>query len=175
MARIVQIQELHSKAKTIHNRKRLTMDKIIKPGYAKDGKESIFNDLRRHILNHVKEAEDQYRQIILFKAIFFPAMYAATYLLALKFGRYTLILYSCYFVLGLLLVIVFLNVVHDAVHSAIFKNKRLNDAYVYLFDLMGANSFIWKVRHVRFHHNYPNVNGWDTDIEQSDLFRVFPD
>src|SRR4029079_5107422 len=27
---------------------------------------------------------------------------------------------------------------------------------------------------VRFHHNYPNVNGWDTDIEQSSLARVFP-
>jgi linoleoyl-CoA desaturase len=30
------------------------------------------------------------------------------------------------------------------------------------------------MRHVRFHHNYPNVNGWDTDIEQSPLARVYP-
>jgi linoleoyl-CoA desaturase len=40
---------------------------------------------------------------------------------------------------------------------------------------MGANSFIWRMRHIRFHHNYPNVNGWDTDIDQSPLVRIAPD
>jgi len=76
--------------------------------------------------------------------------------------------------MGLLLVSIFLNVIHDAVHGTIFKSEAANQFYVYFFDLMGANSFIWKQRHVRFHHNYPNVNGWDTDIEQSELARVFP-
>jgi len=76
--------------------------------------------------------------------------------------------------MGLLLVSIFLNVIHDAVHGTIFKSEGANQVYVYLFDLMGANSFIWKQRHIRFHHNYPNVNGWDTDIEQSSLARIFP-
>jgi len=76
--------------------------------------------------------------------------------------------------MGLLLVSIFLNVIHDAVHGTIFKSEAANQFYVYFFDLMGANSFIWKQRHVRFHHNYPNVNGWETDIEQSELARVFP-
>jgi linoleoyl-CoA desaturase len=40
--------------------------------------------------------------------------------------------------------------------------------------MLGANSFIWKMRHIRFHHNYPNVNGWDTDIDQSTLVRIAP-
>ena len=39
---------------------------------------------------------------------------------------------------------------------------------------MGANSYIWKIRHIRLHHNYPNVMGWDSDIEQSEMARVFP-
>ena len=39
---------------------------------------------------------------------------------------------------------------------------------------MGANSYIWKIRHIRLHHNYPNVMGWDSDIEQSDIARIFP-
>jgi len=54
------------------------------------------------------------------------------------------------------------------------KSKLINKAYVYFFDLMGANSYIWKMRHIRLHHNYPNVMGWDSDFEQSDLARVFP-
>ena len=53
-------------------------------------------------------------------------------------------------------------------------NGLINYTFIF-FDLMGANSFIWQLRHVRFHHNYPNVNHWDTDIEQSSIFRVFPD
>lgn len=43
------------------------------------------------------------------------------------------------------------------------------------FDLMGANSFIWKKRHQLMHHNYPNIKGWDSDIEQSNMFKIFPD
>jgi linoleoyl-CoA desaturase len=89
-------------------------------------------------------------------------------------GKNTAVFYTCYFLLGLVLVFVFLNTIHDAVHGTIFKSKRANDLYVYIFDLIGANSYVWKLRHVRFHHNYPNVEGWDTDIEQSQLARVFP-
>ena len=151
------------------------MEAYIKPRYTKDGSEAIFSDLRKEVYEYIKQARPRYEFIIRFKAIFFPLLYVSVYTCSLIFGHNQLLLYSCYFLLGITLVTVFLNVIHDAVHSTIFKSRRLNDAYIYLFDLMGANSFIWKLRHVRFHHNYPNVNGWDTDIEQSDLFRVFPD
>jgi linoleoyl-CoA desaturase len=46
--------------------------------------------------------------------------------------------------------------------------------FMYLFDLIGANSYIWKLRHTRLHHNFSNVAGWDSDIQQSSLFKVFP-
>ena len=111
---------------------------------------------------------------MLLKAILFPLLYIAIYFSALTWGKNIYVLSGCYFLLGVLLVIIFLNLIHDAVHGSIFESKRLNDLYVHFFDLMGANSFIWKLRHVRFHHNYPNVDGWDTDIEQSSLARVFP-
>jgi len=101
-------------------------------------------------------------------------LYFGIYTIALLSGENSLLLFTCYFLMGLLLVSIFLNVIHDAVHGTIFKSEAANQFYVYFFDLMGANSFIWKQRHVRFHHNYPNVNGWDTDIEQSELARVFP-
>ena len=58
--------------------------------------------------------------------------------------------------------------------NTLFKNKRINNWYVHFFDLLGANSYIWKIRHIRLHHNYPNVMGWDSDFEQSEMARVFP-
>jgi linoleoyl-CoA desaturase len=34
---------------------------------------------------------------------------------------------------------------------------------------------MWKKRHITFHHNYPNVAGWDSDIEKSKFLKVHPE
>lgn len=151
------------------------MQRREKPQYGKTGNEFVFQQLRQDVNRVVQELTPRRRKGIIFKAIFFPALYASVYLVAITFGSNLGILYTCYFLLGLLLVFIFLNIIHEAVHGSIFQSKKLNNVYCHLFDLMGANSYIWQIRHVKFHHNYPNVNGWDTDIEQSDLARVFPD
>lgn len=148
---------------------------IKKPSYPVTNEKDTFKHLRQDVKQILEKYEHKRKPIIYFKAILFPLLFIAIYLSALKWGNNAVVFYACYFTLGLLVVMIFLNLIHDAVHGAIFKSKFINELYVYLFDMMGANSFIWKQRHIRFHHNYPNVNGWDTDIEQSDLFRVFPD
>lgn len=150
------------------------MEKVTKPRYAKNGDEAIYSQLRQDVSILVQQLEPKRRGSILLKAVFFPAMYLFTYTAILVTGNQPGILYTGYFLLGVFLVMIFLNIIHDAVHNTIFPNKKLNQGYVYLFDLMGANSFVWRQRHIRFHHNYPNVNGWDTDIEQSSLARIFP-
>ncbi len=150
------------------------MERRAKPSYPKNGDEVIFAELRKEVKKTVSLLEGKRRKTILLKALILPLLYFAVYSCALVFGNYSLVYYTCYFLMGLLLVSIFLNIIHDAVHGTIFRSEKLNEAYVYLFDLMGANSFIWKLRHIRFHHNFPNVNGWDTDIEQSSLARVFP-
>jgi len=150
------------------------MEKVTKPRYAKSGNEAVFHQLRQEVHTLVQQLAPARRNSIVFKAILFPALYILVYGSILAAGSQPALFYTGYFLLGILLVMIFLNTIHDAVHGTIFKSKRLNDWYVYFFDLMGANSYIWRLRHVRFHHNYPNVNGWDTDIEQSSLARVFP-
>lgn len=150
------------------------MEKTLKPRFVKSGEETIFHQLRLDVNNLVRQLEPKRRRSIIFKAVLFPVLYGFTYWGLLLAGHHPGIFYTAYFLLGLWLVMIFLNTIHDAVHGTIFNSKRLNDCYVYLFDLMGANSYIWRLRHVRFHHNYPNVDGWDTDIEQSSLARIFP-
>ncbi len=147
---------------------------MVKPLFSSGQEKKVFISLRKDAQEIVKLLEPRRRREIILKAILFPVAYFLVYFAALYWGKNIAFFYTCYFLLGLLLVFVFLNTIHDAVHCTLFKNNRSNQLYVYLFDLMGANSFIWKVRHVRFHHNYPNVEGWDTDIEQSKLARVFP-
>ena len=152
------------------------MEKAVKPQFNKNdpAAEAAFLKLRKDVHALITRLEPSRRKNIIFKALLFPLLYIATYTSLLLWGRNDLVFYGTYFLLGTVLVMIFLNTIHDAVHGTIFNQKRLNEIYVYFFDLMGANSFVWRLRHVRFHHNYPNVNGWDTDIEQSSLARIFP-
>ena len=134
----------------------------------------LFSMLRKEAADLVKQLEPLRGKMIRFKAFFFPLIYLMTFLSAFAFRQSPRVYYFCYFLLGIQLVFIFLNVIHDAVHGTIFNKKWANRLMVHLFDLMGANSFIWKQRHIRFHHNYPNVMGWDTDVDQSKMFRLFP-
>jgi linoleoyl-CoA desaturase len=149
-------------------------DNMIKPAFAKTKEDALFQQLKKEVHETVRSLEPHKQLQITLKAILFPLLYLFTYITAIQFGETPYIHYTCFFLLGLLLVLNFLNLIHEAVHGTLFRNKRLNNWYVHFFDLMGANSYIWKVRHTRFHHNYPNVMGWDTDFEQSPIARVFP-
>lgn len=149
--------------------------KHVKPQFSSGAKEEVFHQLRKEVNAIVRTHQSSRSVEIRFKAFFFPLLYIAIWGVAMRWGATNIGLYYLFFgLLGLMIVVVFLNIIHDAVHGTIFTQKRWNDLFVYVFDLMGANSFIWRLRHVRFHHNYPNVNGWDTDMEQTDIFRVFP-
>src|SRR6267154_2692589 len=117
------------------------MEQLTKPQFTKSGNESIFQQLRQDVGTLVQQLEPERRGNIIFKTILFPVLYLLTYAALLIWGNYPLVFFSCYFTLGVLLVVIFLNIIHNAVHGTIFKSKRLNDWYVYFFDLMGANSY----------------------------------
>lgn len=144
-----------------------------KPYYTKDNDE-LFHQLREEAKQIVGALAPERQNEIIFKAFFFPALYFIAWIVALFYGTHPWLLFGAYFFMGIAIVLNYLNVIHDCVHDTIFKSRRFNQLYVYLFDLMGASSFIWKMRHIRYHHNYPNVSGWDTDIDQSALVRVTP-
>ncbi|MFT4155375.1 fatty acid desaturase family protein [Parafilimonas sp.] len=149
-------------------------ESVIKPSFIKNADAELFQQLRKEVNITVSRLEEKRRPGIIVKAILFPALYILSYLAALYWASNATIYYACFFSMGFLLVLNFLNLIHEAVHNTLFSSKRINNWYVHFFDLMGANSYIWKIRHIRLHHNYPNVMGWDSDFEQSQLARVFP-
>lgn len=146
-----------------------------KPSFSKNtSEEELFQTLRKKVFSVVRVLEPHKQFQITLKAIIFPLVYVSAYIFALYHADKAGFFYLGYFTMGLFLVLNFLNLIHEAVHQTLFKRKWLNNWYVHFFDLMGANSFIWKIRHRRLHHNYPNVMGWDSDFEQSPVARVFP-
>ena len=108
------------------------------------------------------------------KIFLLPAVYLGFYTAAIYWSGQLALFYSMYILLGLTMVLIFLNIIHEAAHGNIFKKVKYNTAIYHIFDFMGANSFMWRKRHLLFHHRYPNIYGWDTDVEQIDLVTVFP-
>src|SRR4051812_41634001 len=122
-------------------------ERLTKPSFIKNSDAELFQRLRKQVNATVNQLEEKRRPGILLKAILFPSLYIIAYLCALNWAAESSIYYICFFTMGFLLVLNFLNLIHEAVHSTLFLNKRVNNWYVHLFDLMGANSYIWKIRH----------------------------
>ncbi|WDC32655.1 fatty acid desaturase family protein [Escherichia albertii] len=96
------------------------------------------------------------------------------YLLALsqhQWGLYLLWYLAMMFCAMLLAV----NVVHDASHDAFLRGKKAN---VWLNRLVafpiGLDPDCWRVRHVRFHHGFTNIEFYDPDTAENGILRQTP-
>lgn len=98
----------------------------------------------------------------------------AIILLSLAFSFYTILvfftpsvglsLFICALLGGSLAGIGF-NVMHDSGHGSFSKRKWVNNTMVYSLNIMGASSYLWKIKHNINHHTYTNVQGMDDDID----------
>jgi linoleoyl-CoA desaturase len=76
--------------------------------------------------------------------------------------------------LGLTVVAIGFNVMHDASHEAYSDHAWLNRAMAMSLDLVGGSSYFWRWKHNVFHHTFVNVIGYDTDINLAGLGRLTP-
>ena len=66
------------------------------------------------------------------------------------------------------------SVMHDANHGAFGPSRRLNRVVGFSGDVLGASSWLWRLKHNVLHHANTNVVGMDTDIEQMPFARLAP-
>ncbi|MCU7614135.1 fatty acid desaturase [Chryseobacterium sp. GMJ5] len=146
-----------------------------KPIYLKNPDDAkLFNELRKKVNQRVENIQENRDIYIQLKAVVLPLIYIGLYVFALFNAERSGIYVMSFVLMGIALVLIYLNLIHEAAHNNIFKSKRLNGLVLKIFDFVGANSYIWKKRHIASHHAYPNVDGWDTDIEQSGLLLIIP-
>lgn len=111
---------------------------------------------------------------MVFKIVFFLSGLAGSYFL-LILGNYNLpITYLLFILLGLFTAFVGVNICHDAIHGAISANKYVNRAFGYLFNVAGANAYLWNITHNINHHTYTNIQDYDGDISSTPLVRLSP-
>lgn len=109
------------------------------------------------------------------KAALYTLLVLSSYALVLSnpFGTWWLLVFANVFGLSSLLLAI--NVSHDAAHNSLTPNRRLNKLiHTVIFTLLGANAYLWQMRHVNSHHTFPNVNGCDIDIDHNALLRLSP-
>ncbi len=143
-----------------------------------------FNNTQRIFYPSLKKSVDQYfiknglkktgNWQLYMKAIILIPIAIALYLFLL-FGSYSaLVGVLLSFLMGLTLVSIAFNVMHDACHGAFSSKKWVNDLMSYTMNALGSNSFIWKVKHNVVHHTYTNVDGIDDDIAKNPALRMAP-
>lgn len=77
-------------------------------------------------------------------------------------------------VLGVFIAAVGMAVGHDALHGSMSARPWVNRLLGLSFDLIGANSYIWRFTHNRNHHLYTNLEGVDLDLDLAPLLAVTP-
>lgn len=57
------------------------------------------------------------------------------------------------------------NICHDALHGAYSTNSKVNKSLGFLFNIIGASEYVWRITHNKIHHTYTNIIGHDGDLE----------
>jgi len=81
------------------------------------------------------------------KVWFYSTVFVSVYFLLL-WGNFAFpVMLGLFILLGLFTAFIGLNISHDAAHGSISDNKTVNKFLAYSFNVIGANSYIWKCRH----------------------------
>jgi linoleoyl-CoA desaturase len=110
------------------------------------------------------------------KILFFLGGLISFYLLILsnQFSPWQMLGLSV--VLGMFAAFNGFNVCHDAIHGSLSANPVLNKIFSLVFNVIGANAYVWSITHNVVHHTYTNIPGHDEDIEVAPgLVRLSPE
>ncbi len=77
-------------------------------------------------------------------------------------------------IMGLGMAGIGLSVMHDANHGSYSGNRRVNKLLGYTLNMLGGNSYLWKIQHNYLHHAYTNIENADDDIHVPHFLRFSP-
>lgn len=83
-------------------------------------------------------------------------------------------LFGLWFLMGFAKAFIGTSVMHDAMHGAFSRNKRVNLWMQLSAIMVGVDPKIWSIQHNVLHHTYTNIEHNDEDIESRYIFRMTP-
>lgn len=137
---------------------------------------NFYNELRSEVQVYFTERKISMRanRRMRIKIAFMFIVYCLAYASIFIYGNNRVYLMIVYCFMGGWSVLLGLNIGHDAAHNAIFEKREHNRLLLLIFELLGMNGYNWKNRHLGAHHIYPNVMNYDSDIQQTNIVKIFP-
>ncbi len=75
-------------------------------------------------------------------------------------------------ILGLNLAVIGFNVMHEGGHQSYSRYPWVNNLSAHFLNVLGGNSYFWKIKHNVNHHTYTNIEGMDSDIDVKPFMRL---
>jgi linoleoyl-CoA desaturase len=75
-------------------------------------------------------------------------------------------------IFGFSLAVIGFNVMHEGGHNSFSENKKLNKITAYSLNMLGGNTYFWKIKHNVNHHTFTNIEGHDGDIDVKPFMRL---
>lgn len=137
---------------------------------------SLHNELRKRVQAYFEDKKilQTGNRKLFFKAAILITIFLALYIHLVFFTPiWYVAITECIFLGGTIAAIGF-NVMHDGSHGSFSQRKFLNRLAAYSISMLGANHFMWNMKHNMIHHSFTNVDGVDDDIEIGVLMRMAP-
>lgn len=64
------------------------------------------------------------------------------------------------------------NIMHDGAHGSFSSKPWVNTIAASSLNFLGANTFMWKMKHNVIHHAYTNIDGIDDDLDAKPFLRL---
>ncbi|MCR6637520.1 MAG: acyl-CoA desaturase [Sporocytophaga sp.] len=130
-------------------------------------KSQFYSTVRGRVNDYFKEQRlsKNANALMYFKTTFFLGGLIFIYCLILSNKFNPLFMFLLAILLGMFTAFVGFNVCHDAIHGAYSSKSYVNRALGYVFNILGANAYVWNISHNIIHHTYTNISGHDGDIE----------
>jgi linoleoyl-CoA desaturase len=142
--------------------------------FAKPSSGSFYRDVTKRVDEYFKQrniSRNANAEMIL-KTVLILIGWVSTYLLILSGwisppGMLTLALLHGFFA-----AMIGLNIAHDAIHGSYAKRPITNKRIGLMFNIVGANDYVWDISHNKVHHTYTNIPHHDEDINQPAILRM---
>ena len=141
-----------------------------------DTEDKVYRQIRERSEAYFKEnKKSKFADTAFWAKIILTTIIAfAAYFFILTATQY-MVLAPAFVIFGMAMILISINLGHDAAHSAITGNKRIDDIlFRVVFSTQGLSGYLWQIRHNHSHHVLPNVLEHDSDMELGGLIMFDP-
>lgn len=113
---------------------------------------------------------------MVFKTVFFLVLMVGLYGMIISGFFSVPAMFLMAILLGMVQAFIGFNVCHDAIHKSYSSSGKVNKSLSLVFNLIGANPYVWDTMHNKVHHTFTNIPGHDEDLEVAPgIVRLSPD